>query len=61
MTALLFDHAQTGSGLARIERMMEQYRLAKKRRLQRQVIALWRKLEAQRAIAQFEQPPERIH
>ena len=47
--------------LARVERMIEQYRLAKGRRLQRRAIAMWKKLEARRALARFEQPLERVH
>jgi hypothetical protein len=46
---------------ARVERMIEQYRLAKGRRLQRRAIALWRKIEARRALGRFEQPLERVH
>jgi hypothetical protein len=44
-----------------IERMIEQYRLAKTRRLRRRPIALWRELEARQALAQFETPLERVH
>jgi hypothetical protein len=47
--------------LARIERIIEQYRHAKKRRQLRRAIALWKKLEARQAVARFEQPLERIH
>jgi hypothetical protein len=55
------DHANTGGRHARIERMIEQYRLAKKRRLLRQAIAFWRKLEARQALERFEQQSERVH
>jgi hypothetical protein len=55
------DHADTGDRLARIERMIERYGLAKKRRLERRAIALWRKLEAQQTLVEFEKPLERIH
>ena len=54
-------HADTGDRLARIERMIEHYRLAKDRLLQRRAIAMWRKLEAQQALVEFEKPLERIH
>jgi len=47
--------------LARVERMIEQYRLAKRRRLERRAVALWRKLEARQALGRFEQPLERVH
>ena len=55
------DHADTGDRLARIERMIEHYRLAKDRLLQRRAIAMWRKLEAQQALFELEKPPERVH
>jgi hypothetical protein len=55
------DRADTGDPLAPVERMIEHYRLAKKRRLRRRAIALWRKLEAQQALVEFEKPLERVH
>ena len=55
------DHSDTGDRLERIERMIEHYRLAKNRLLERRAIALWRKLEAQQALVELEKPPERIH
>jgi hypothetical protein len=54
-------HADTGDRLARIERMIEHYRLAKDRLLQQRAIAMWRKLEAQQALVELEKPPERVH
>jgi hypothetical protein len=53
--------AGTDDRLARIERMIEHYRFAKSRRQVQRAIALWRKIEAQEALADFEKPPERIH
>jgi hypothetical protein len=47
--------------LARIERMIEHYRLEKKRRLVRRAITMWRRLESQQALREFEKPLERIH
>ena len=58
---VLMGHADAGDRLARIERMIEHYRLAKDRLLQRRAIAMWRKLEAQQALVEFEKPPERVH
>jgi hypothetical protein len=55
------DDADTGDRLARIERMIEHYRLAKDRRLERRAVTLWRKLETQQAFIEFEKPPERVH
>jgi hypothetical protein len=53
--------ADTGDRRARIERMIEHYRLAKNRLLERRAVTLWRKLETQQALAEFEKPLERIH
>ena len=54
-------HADTSDRLARIEWMIEHYRLAKDRLIQRRAIAMWRKLEAQQALVEFEKPLERVH
>jgi hypothetical protein len=51
----------TRDRLARIERMIEHYRLAQTLRVQRRAITLWQRLEARQALAQFEKPPERVH
>jgi hypothetical protein len=55
------DDADTGDRLERIERMIEHYRLAKNRLLERRAVTLWRKLETQQALLEFEKPPERVH
>jgi hypothetical protein len=55
------DRAHTDDRLARIERMIEHYRLAKKRRLRRFGITLWRKMEWWQALVELERPPERVH
>ena len=55
------DHSDTGDRLERIERMIEHYRLAKNRLLERRAIAMWRKLEAQQALVELEKPLERVH
>ena len=55
------DDADTADRLARIERMIEQYRLVKDRLLERRAVTLWRKLETQQAFVEFEKPPERVH
>ena len=41
--------------------MIEHYRLEKKRRLVRRAITMWRRLESQQALREFEKPLERIH
>jgi len=55
------DDAVGASRTARIDRMMEQYRLAKKRRLVRQAMTLWRKIEAHQRVLNFEKPVDRVH
>jgi hypothetical protein len=47
--------------LVRIERVIEHYRVEKKRRLLRRAIRLWRKLEAQQVILQLEKPLDSVH
>ena len=41
--------------------MIEHYRREKIRRLERRAMTLWRRLEAQQVLVNFEKPPERIH
>ena len=55
------NHADTGDPLASIERMIEHYRVAKKRRLHRRAIVKWRKLQAQKRLVEFDRPFERVH
>jgi hypothetical protein len=55
------DGAGRRDRIARIERMIEHYREAKKRRLVRQAMTLWRQVEAQEKLRGFEKPPERVH
>jgi hypothetical protein len=55
------DRADRTYRRARIDRMIEQYRREKIRRLERRAMTLWRKLEAQQVFVHFEKPPERIH
>ncbi len=55
------DYGGTGDRLARIERVIEHYRVEKKRRLLRRAIRLWRKLEAQQVVLQLEKPLDRVH
>jgi hypothetical protein len=54
-------HGGTRDSLARIERVLEHYRIEKKRRHMRRAIRLWRKLEVQQVILEFEKPLERVH
>ncbi len=55
------DLTDTDDRRARIERMIERYRLAKKRRLLRRAMTLWRQFEALQAFAELEKPLERVH
>jgi hypothetical protein len=54
-------YADTGDPLERVERMIEHYRLAKERRLERRAIKLWRRLEAQQFLVDLDKPFERVH
>jgi hypothetical protein len=55
------DYGGSGDRLVRIERVIEHYRVEKKRRLVRRAIRLWRKLEAQQVILAFEKPHDSVH
>ncbi len=44
-----------------LARMIEHYRLEKKRRLLRLARRLWRRLEAQQVLADLDRPSERVH
>jgi hypothetical protein len=46
---------------ARIEQLIERYRKEKRRQVLRRALKLWRKTEADRRLAIFELPPERVH
>jgi hypothetical protein len=47
--------------IAFIDRMIQQYRHAQKRRLVRQAISLWRKIEAHQRFLDCEKPLDRVH
>jgi len=55
------DVADRSDRIARLDRLIEQYRLAKKRRLVRQAMSLWRKIQAHQRVLDFEKSDERIH
>jgi DNA-binding transcriptional regulator YbjK len=46
---------------ARIEQMIEKYRLAKRRQLLQRAIRLWRRAQAHHNVAELDVPPERVH
>jgi hypothetical protein len=55
------DPARATARRARIDQMIEFYRLAKQRRLMRRAMRLWRHAEADHQIVKLEAPPERVH
>lgn len=55
------DDADRSDRIARLALMIEHYRLAKKRRLVRQAMSLWRKIEAHQRVLDFEKPVDRVH
>jgi len=55
------DAVETAERVARLERMIEEYRAATERRLLRRAIKLWRRAEACQKLVALETQPERIH
>lgn len=55
------DDARRYDRVALIDRMIEQYRHAKKRRLVREAMSLWRKIEAHQRFLDYEKPLDRVH
>jgi hypothetical protein len=55
------DRTERAERLARIERLIEEYRLAKQRRLLPRAIRLWRKTEARQRFVELEASPQRVH
>ena len=47
--------------LARIERLIEEYRAAKQRRLVQRALKLWRRAEARQRFVEVQAPPPRVH
>jgi len=45
----------------RIDRMIDQYRVDKERRLMRRAMRLWRQAETDQQIGRLDAPPERVH
>ncbi len=57
----LVDLQQTHERRGRIERLIAEFRAAKKRRLVKVALKLWRQSDAERRLMSFEAPPDRIH
>jgi hypothetical protein len=55
------DLLDAASRRERIERMIEQFRFARHRRLVRQAMELWRQTARHEQLARLEAPPERVH
>ena len=55
------DPARAKARRARIDQMIEHYRLAKQRRLMRRAMRLWRQAEVDHQLVRLEAPPERVH
>jgi hypothetical protein len=55
------DDAAGVSRIARLDRLIEQYRFAKKRRLVREAMSLWRKIQAHQKLLDFEKSDDRVH
>jgi hypothetical protein len=55
------DTTDAKAQFARIHRMIEESRRAKRRRLRRRAIRWWRRTEADRQRLRFEAQPERVH
>lgn len=55
------DHSGEQERLARVERMIEAYRLAKQHRLMRLAMKLWRQTATDQQLARLEERPDLIH
>jgi hypothetical protein len=55
------DLRETSERRARIERVIAEFSEAKKRRLVKVAIELWRQSDADRRLMSFEAPPDLIH
>lgn len=55
------EPTQTEERRARIEQMIDEYRLARQRRLVQRATDLWRKTEVRQQLLKFEAPAQRVH
>ena len=56
-----YDPAGAKARRERIDQMIEQYHLAKQRRLMRRAMRLWRQAETDHQLVKLDAPPERVH
>ena len=61
MLNMATDGFHSGEQRARIDLMIKQYRMARKRRLLRLALRLWRRTEARQRAEKLEKEPERVH
>jgi len=55
------DPADSRDRLARIERMIEEFRSVKRRQALRRAMRLWRRAEARQQLLVLDAPPDRVH
>jgi len=58
---MMIDETDPAERLARIELLVDEYRLVKHRRIVRRAMKLRRAAEAHQRLAKFEAVPERVH
>jgi hypothetical protein len=56
-----YDPARSKARRERIDQLMEQYRVARQRRLMRRAMRLWRQSETDQQLVRLDAPPERVH
>jgi hypothetical protein len=55
------DRAEDKARRARIDQMIERYRVARERRLMRRAFRLWRQAEIEQQLVRLDAPPARVH
>jgi hypothetical protein len=58
---MAIDLAESAERRTRIEQLIEEYRVAKQRRLLLRAVRLWRKTEARQRFVDVEASPQRVH
>jgi hypothetical protein len=56
-----YDPGEAKARRERIDQLIEQYRLAKQRRLMRRAMRLWRQAETDHQLVKLDAQPERVH
>lgn len=60
-TLLVMTAIDRKAQLARVDQLIEQFRVAKRRQFMRQAMRLWHRAETDRRLAAIDAPPERVH